>query len=53
MKRTVFISILLLVLSLSVQGQTKLSSAQQKHVIEQIDKAVKSVSESEGAPARC
>ena len=44
MKRTVFISILLLVLSLSVQGQTKLSSAQQKHVIEQIDKAVKSVS---------
>ena len=44
MKRTVFISILLFVLSLSVQGQTKLSPAQQKHVIELIDKSVKSVS---------
>ena len=44
MKRTVFISILLFVLSLNVQGQTKLSPAQQKHVIEQIDKSVKSVS---------
>lgn len=44
MKRTAFISILFFVLTFSVQGQTKLSSAQQKQVIEQIDKTVRSIS---------
>lgn len=44
MKRIVFLGILVFSLAFSVSGQTKLTTAQQKQVIEQIDKSVKSIS---------